>query len=103
MLVLAIVFGASLLLLGAAAQRDIHRSIQRLAEQSCPSCGGVYGRDVAVRARKEYLKECERERVASPEYRIHFAYAWSVQCPECAALGEYHVEANRLMSEPTGQ
>lgn len=95
MLTPSITLGSSLLL-SAVAGRDIHRSVQWLGEQACPSCGAAYGRDAAGKARYEYIVRCDRESRDKPGLQVHFAPEWRVKCQKCAALSDFNFETYRL-------
>ncbi|WP_119323609.1 hypothetical protein [Capsulimonas corticalis] len=87
---------AGALVLVVAAKKEVKRSVRKLSECPCPSCGVAYGYWTAAQARERHIAQCEEIQRGRPGYRINFVREWEVECLACGALGYYGFENNRL-------
>ncbi len=69
---------------------SLDQRIEFFANQSCPTCYSLIGRESAMKAHKDFSDRCDAARRTNPQARINFVRYWHLTCPKCGSELELH-------------
>lgn len=87
-IILLLLLGFSIWLV-ISLRRLSRLELKTLAKTPCPSCSHVFGENVALSAKDEYMRRCHKRMKDNPEVMINFSRIWKVKCSTCGAESDY--------------